>query len=36
MNVNENIDVMLGIFSAIERREFQRLLDFCQPDVEFL
>ena len=36
MNVNENIDVMLGIFSAIERRDFQRLLDFCQPDVEFL
>jgi len=36
MNGNENIDVMLGIFSAIERRDFQRLLDFCQPDVEFL
>ncbi len=36
MNANENTDVMLEIFSAIERRDFQRLLDFCQPDVEFV
>ena len=36
MNANQNTDVMLGIFSAIERRDFQRLLDLCQPDVEFL
>jgi uncharacterized protein len=35
MNANENTEVMLGIFSAIERRDFQRLLDLCQPDVEF-
>jgi uncharacterized protein len=36
MNANENTEVMLGIFSAIEVRDFQRLLDLCQPDVEFL
>jgi len=36
MNTHENTEVMLGIFSAIEHRDFQRLLDFCQPDVEFL
>jgi ketosteroid isomerase-like protein len=36
MNADENIEVMLGIFSAIEVRDFQRLLDLCQPDVEFL
>jgi len=36
MNANDNTEVMLGIFSAIEGRDFQRLLDLCQPDVEFL
>jgi ketosteroid isomerase-like protein len=36
MIANENIEVMLGIFNAIEVRDFQRLLDLCQPDVEFL
>ncbi|HKW91096.1 MAG TPA: nuclear transport factor 2 family protein [Methylomirabilota bacterium] len=36
MNTTENSEVMLGIFSAIEQRDFQRLLDLCQPDVEFL
>jgi uncharacterized protein len=36
MNTNQNIEVMLGIFSAIEVRDFQRLLDLCQPEVEFL
>src|SRR6266852_4649549 len=36
MNTHENTEAMLGIFSAIEHRDFQRLLDFCQPDVEFL
>jgi ketosteroid isomerase-like protein len=36
MNANQNIEVMLGIFSAIEVRDFQRLLDLCQPEVEFL
>jgi uncharacterized protein len=36
MNATENTEVMLGIFSAIERRDFQRLLDLCQPDVEFI
>jgi uncharacterized protein len=36
MNANQNTGVMLGIFSAIETRDFQRLFDLCQPDVEFL
>ena len=36
MNATENTEVMRGIFSAIERRDFQRLLDLCQADVEFL
>ena len=36
MNAHENTEVMLEIFSAIEHRDFQRLLDLCQPDVEFL
>ncbi len=36
MNAGENTEVMLGIFSAIEQRDFQHLLDLCQPDVEFL
>jgi uncharacterized protein len=30
-----NIEVMLEIFSAIERRDAQRVLDLVQPDVEF-
>lgn len=36
MNATENTEVMRGIFSAIEQRDFQRLLDLCQPDVAFL
>jgi ketosteroid isomerase-like protein len=29
-----NATVMLDIFSAIERRDAQRLAELCQPDVE--
>jgi ketosteroid isomerase-like protein len=36
MNATENTAVMRGIFSAIEHRDFQRLLDLCQADVAFL
>ena len=36
MNTTENTKVMLGIFGAIEQRDFRRLFDLCQPDVEFL
>jgi ketosteroid isomerase-like protein len=36
MNATENTEVMRGIFCAIEHRNFQRLLDLCQPDVAFL
>jgi uncharacterized protein len=31
----KNVEVMLRIFSAIERRDLQRLLEFLHPDVEF-
>jgi uncharacterized protein len=31
----KNVEVMLKIFSAIERRDLQRLLEFFHPDVEF-
>jgi ketosteroid isomerase-like protein len=30
-----NTTVMLGIFSAIERRDAPRLAELCHPDVEF-
>jgi len=36
MKTTENADTILGIFKAIERRDFERLLDLCQPDVEFV
>ena len=32
---NANATVMLDIFSAIERRDAQRLAELCEPDVEF-
>jgi ketosteroid isomerase-like protein len=32
---NANATVMLDIFSAIERRDAQRLAQLCHPDVEF-
>ncbi len=35
MRAKENAEVMLEIFSAIERRDPQRVLDFCCSDVEF-
>ena len=36
MSTSENVQVMLEIFSAIERRDPQRVFALCQPDVEFL
>jgi uncharacterized protein len=35
MSTSENVQVMLEIFSAIERRDAQRVFELCQPDVEF-
>ena len=35
MSTNENVQVMLEIFSAIERRDPQGVFKLCQPDVEF-
>jgi len=34
MNTHKNVEVMLEVFSAIERRDSQRLLELFQPDVE--
>jgi uncharacterized protein len=36
MSAKENIEVMLEIFRAIERRDPQRMLSLCHADVEFL
>ncbi len=36
MSAKENIEVMRGIFNAIERRDPQAVTDHCHPDVEFL
>jgi uncharacterized protein len=35
MSTEQNIQVMDEIFHAIERRDDQRVLDLCHPDVEF-
>src|SRR5215510_4958929 len=35
MSAKDNIQLMLEIFSAIERRDAQRVLDLCRPDIEF-
>jgi uncharacterized protein len=35
MSAKENAEVMLEIFSAIERRDAQQVLDLCHADVEF-
>ena len=35
MSAKENVEVMLQIFSAIERRDAQRALELFHPDVEF-
>jgi uncharacterized protein len=35
MSTQSSVDVMLGIFSAIERRDASRALELCHPDVEF-
>jgi uncharacterized protein len=35
MSTSENVQVMLEVFSAIERRDLQRVFELCQPDVEF-
>jgi len=36
MSSTENVRVMLEIFSAIERRDPQRVFELCEPDVQFL
>ena len=35
MSSGENVEVMLQIFSAIERRDAQRAFELFDPDVEF-
>ena len=35
MSTSENVQVMMKIFSAIERRDPQGVFALCQPDVEF-
>jgi ketosteroid isomerase-like protein len=35
MSTGENAQVILEIFSAIERRDPRRVLELCHPDVEF-
>lgn len=30
-----NIQTMLAVFEAVERRDLERMLDLCVPDVEF-
>src|SRR5262249_9633178 len=35
MDTHDNAEVMLEIFSAIERRDPQRVFELCEPDVEF-
>jgi len=36
MNVTANVDLVLEVFHAIERRNRAGVLSLCQPDVEFL
>lgn len=36
MNANENAELMLEVFHAIERRDAQRVFGLCHADVEFL
>jgi ketosteroid isomerase-like protein len=35
MSAKENVELMLQIFSAIERRDAERALELFDPDVEF-
>jgi ketosteroid isomerase-like protein len=35
MSAKENVEGLLEIFAAIERRDPQRVLELCCPDVEF-
>jgi len=35
MGAEENVRIMREVFSAIERRDSQRFLDLCDPNVEF-
>src|SRR5947207_14077396 len=35
MSKQENIDIVLAAFSAVERRDDQWFADFAHPDVEF-
>jgi ketosteroid isomerase-like protein len=35
MSAKQNVDVLLEIFAAIERRDAQRVSELCEADVEF-
>ena len=35
MGTQQNVEVMLEVFKAIEQRDLQRLLELFHPDVEF-
>jgi ketosteroid isomerase-like protein len=35
MSAKKNVDVILEIFAAIERRDAQRVSELCEADVEF-
>jgi ketosteroid isomerase-like protein len=35
MNTNQNADLVLEMFRAIESRDAQRVFSLCHPDVEF-
>jgi len=35
MAAKQNVDVLLGIFAVIERRDAQRVFELCEADVEF-
>jgi len=36
MSAKQNVDVLLEIFAAIERRDAQRVSELCEADVEFI
>ena len=36
MSAKQNVDVLLEIFAAVERRDAQRVSELCEADVEFI
>ena len=36
MSAKQNVDVLLEVFAAIERRDAQRVSELCEADVEFI